>query len=167
MSEIVDTTQAAVLQAVVNALIESVPNLTAKTCFISLYPDPPAALPENIWCTVSVWDGDFPPEMQDGGGQFTCMEDAGVLVKVFSRMKTDRVGHDVNSLIDEARGLLTLKGHLLRALVGQNPQFERQNILTSFIKAKRASAPEQSSTFKGFNELSILFSTQFIWALTE
>lgn len=157
----VDTTQSKVVSAIVDLLITNVPNLTDKTCFLSLYPDPPAALSDNLWITVSIWSGTFPPEFQDGGGAHQVTEDAGVLVKVFSRMKTDRVGHDVNALIDEARGLLTIKGQVIRALAGQDPLFERNLILRDLIKIKSATAPEKSSEFDGFTEISILISTVF------
>ena len=89
------------------------------------------------------------------------------MVKVFSRIGLDRVGYDVYALMDEARGLLSLKASILRALVGGDPQFERNSIMMNQIMAKNSAAPNQSKLDPSYVELSIMFSADFMWDLTS
>lgn len=162
-----DTEQAAVLDALVARLIDQIPALSTKNCFLSILEDPPNYASDNVFLTVAPSAGIFPDEFQDGGGEHQCTEETGAVISIFSRFQANRPGHERALLSDFARGILRMKRLVLKALVGQNltSTDDANYVLRDFIKAKKSSFP----AYVGQEQLvkvAIEFSTVFDWNLT-
>ena len=165
-----DTQRSDVLDAVVNRLIDQVPQCTDKTCFVSILPNPPYYPPDDQFVTVSPTAGRFVEELLDGGGQNQCTEDTGVLVSLFSRYVATQAGHDRDALNDFTRGILNLKRSVLKALVDFDLQFGGNLILRSLMQPTDAGPPEPITEGSGQGgrmvQVTLRFKTEFDWNLT-
>ena len=162
-----DTEQADVLDAVVKKLIDNIPLLSDKNCFISILPKPPYKVSDSLFLTVSPTAGNFPEDLLIGGGQNQCTENSGVLVTIFSRYMAQRPDHDRDSLSDQTRGILKMKREVLRQLTALDLEWEGSKILRSEMIPTDAS-PAEPVQDPGENlvQLTIRFSTDFDWNLT-
>lgn len=166
----IDIDQITVLQAVADRLIASVattPALNDSTCFLSLQPLPPVMLPSNLFLTVAPIEGRFDSGLHDGGGIYQTMEEAGVVVTVFSRVHLDRGGRDGKQLSESARGLLTIKRLILKSLSGHDLLTSGgSTFLRNLMAPMRCDAPgkiQEEGNLIGY--LPIYFSTDFDWDL--
>jgi hypothetical protein len=142
MANRVDGEQGDLLDAVVKALIDNVPQLSSKNAFISIYPSPPYKVPDNVFVTVSPGASSFPEEFIVGGGQKQCAEDATVLVTIFSRFQCNQAGQERNALNEQTRGVLRMKRAILKALVAADLTVNAQPVLRNLVMPKQSGAPE-------------------------
>lgn len=162
----VETEQSDVLLAIVDRLVDQIPALSRKNCFISILPNPPYKVPDNVFVTVSPTGGTFPEDLLVGGGAHQCNESAGVLVTVFSRFMAQRTGHDAASLTDFTRGVLRMKRLILKALTAHDLQFERNSILSSLMLPTDSGPPEPiGDPAENLVQVSVKFGTDFDWNL--
>lgn len=163
-----DSEQAEVLAALVKLLIDKIPALSTKSCFLTVLPVPPHLPSDNLMVTVSPNGGTFPEEFTAGGGEFQCTEDTSAIITILSRFQANRPGHEQALLSDQARGMLRMKKLILKAVTGKN--------LTSTVDAnlvlRNLMAPRQSSTpeYVGDEQLAqigITVSLMYDWALTQ
>lgn len=159
----VDTTQAGILEAVREILLQSVDGLTEKNCFVTLYPDPQGGFTDDLFCTISPADSVFPEGLQVGGAQFTCMEETGIIVKISTRIRTDRAPQQIEALVSPQRGILWLKWQLLRALVGADPTVNGNQVVRQLLWARRCTAPRIEDQYVS---IELDFGVSFDWDLT-
>lgn len=161
--------QVTVLQAVVDRLIAAVattPALNDSTCFLSIEPDPPVMLPSNLFLTVAPNEGQFDPGLHDGGGIDQTTEEAGVVVSIFNRIHLDRGGRDGKLMSESARGLLTLKRLVLKALSGYDLSVSGNPLLRNLMAPLKCSAPRRiDEEGRLIGAISLYFSTDFDWDL--
>lgn len=159
------TDQATVLQAVVDRIRDQVPRLgAANTCFISMKPEPRTDVRQSIYCTVCPMSGDYDQEMFAGSGAQGVIEHSGVIVTVFSQMKLDRADADEQMLLHLDRGLLRLKGQILKALAGHSlVNGLNQQLLLQPMAPLNSGYPRDAGDSAG--EFSLSFSTDFRWDL--
>lgn len=132
---------------------------------------------DNISCTVSPREGQFPSDTIDGAGQYAVFENANIDVTVRSRIQTDQTERSTEAYLDSERGLLPLKKRVLKSLAGQqlyaNPTFGTQDdydisqgaLLTAVMAPVRAS--HQSGQLQDeFSEFTLTFACQFGWDLS-
>lgn len=164
---VVNTTQKAVLEAVVTRLKANVTELNGDAlCYVSDYPEPPENVQTELFAMVSPSDGQFDVDIQEGAGANDVREYAGVVVTVFSRVKLDRHGRTESLLVDSTRGMLPLKRKILRALAGQQLSSGGNDLLVNHCFAQRASAPRYDPRIN-LGVMSLYFSTDFAWDLSE
>ncbi len=163
---LVPTDQATVLQAVVDRIQAQVPDLDADNrCFISMKPEPRTDVRQSIYCTVCPMSGDYDQEMFAGAGADGVVEHSGVIVTVFSQMKLDRSDADASMLLHADRGLLKLKGLILKALAGHSlANSSNEMILLQPMAPINSGYPRDASENAG--EFSLSFSTDFRWDLS-
>lgn len=162
-----DSEQSAVLDALAKLLIDSIPVLSTKNCFISILEDPPQMPSDDVFVTVAPTAGDFPEEFQDGGGPNQCTEYTGAIISIFSRFQANRPGQERDALSDFARGILKMKRLVLKAVVGKNltSAADGNQVLRELIKAKKSSFPAYVNN-EQLVKVGIEVSTPFDWNLT-
>lgn len=167
MAARIDTTQIDVLNAILLRLRNQL-TLDDRTCFAVARPqDAPNIFPGgNYFLTVAFGDGTFNEEEQV---TVNCMEATDFTITAYTRIKTDSTGHDMFLLTDSARGLLSIKKLILKALVGQDLQDDDGFVfLRELIKAIHASSPDivnlpSSGTQAG--TIQLIFRCSFDWKL--
>lgn len=160
-----DTEQADILDSVVKQLLDTIPSLSSKTCFISILPDPPYKVPDNQFVTVAPTGGDFPEEFTDGGGQNQCTEMSGVIVTAFSRFQAYRQGQEREALSNWTRGILRMKRLILKSLVSQDLTWNTNFILRSLVRPKKSGPPDHVGD-EALVKIPISFALDFDWNLT-
>ena len=158
------TDQVTVLQAVVTRLQSQIAKLHGDNlCFLSMDPEPIGEQRQNLYATVAPMGGRFDDAISDGSGSVN--ELSGVVVTVWSGMRLDRADADALMMTDAARGLLTLKQQILKALSGYALLDHSGNkILVRPMRPINAGHPQRESEAKG--SFSLSFSTDFIWNLS-
>jgi hypothetical protein len=160
-----DGEQGDILEAITKALIDNIGGLSAKNCFISIYPNPPYKIPDNLFVTVSPAASNYPEEFTSGGGQNQCTEDSSVLVTIFSRFQCNRAGQEREALNDQNRGILQMKRSILKTLCSLDLTVNANFELRNQMQPKRCGAPE----YVGDEQLltvSMEFSVTWDWDLT-
>lgn len=162
----ISTTQTDVLSAVVTRLRAEVTELANEsTCFVSDYPYPPPNVANDLFATVSPVDGRFDEAQQIGAGNESVIEETGIVVTVFSRVKLDRVGKTEFLLQDATRGLLPLKRKILKALASHRlVNDDDEELLVNYMHAMQGSAPRFDPDLK-LGVMSLHFKTDFEWDL--
>lgn len=161
----VASTQAEVLEAIVERLISQIEQLADNTCFLSLTPEPPVNVSQNLFVTVAPLAGTFGEGEFEGGGENVTFERAGVVVTIFSAIKLDRVAHAAEILLDKNRGLLEWKRKILRTLAGHDPTVEGGDETLTELVTPLDSSP---ITYDGKHaRLMLTFSTDIDWDLTS
>lgn len=162
------TDQGAVLLAIRDRLIDQLaPDFNNSTCYLSMKPVPPVtpSSVHNIFCTIAPDNGTFNEGVFEGAGEDHVEEDGGVIISVFSRIKTDRVEHATEALTNATRGLLSVwKKRVLKAISGQNLQDADGNEIFDNLPMPRISnIPNLADDeLVGF---SLSFDTDFDWDL--
>lgn len=159
------TTQAVVLQAIVDRLIESIDDQNEATCYLSQWPERPPTMPADFVLTVSAGEGRYDAEAYTGGGQETVFEQSIVIVSIFARRELDEIGHDEQLLIHTTLGLMGKKREVLKALAQwdlRNPSGVR--LLIDQIKPLQAEAPGHVD--RSAADLAMSFGCDFHWDLT-
>ena len=158
------TTQIKVLEAVVKALRDAIPQLQGEnTCFLSMDPEPLHEERQNLFATVCPMAGRFDDEIHHGSDYAN--ELSGVLITVWSGMKLDRPGGDKMMMTESARGLLSLKRLILKALNGLELKDKEGNtIVCRPMRPLNAGHPQRRDEDKG--SFSLSFATDFIWDLS-
>ena len=163
----IDAGQIDVLNAVVSRLQE-VLDLTDRQCYpVAREQDVPSIpVGGDYWLTVAPGDGTFEPEEQVEGN---ITENAEITVTAYTRIKTDSTGHDRYLLMDNARGLLSIKKNILAALCGHDLATTGGDVfLRQWLHAKRASAPDLASAGRDgnvFGVIRVTFGVIFDWRL--
>lgn len=168
MADRFDVEEVAVLQSILARLQMSL-GLNDRQCYLVARPQDVPSLPigGDYFATVATGDGTFPDGEQCPPN---CMEETEVTVSIYTRIKTDSTGHDGYLLIDDARGLISIKKKVLKALVGQDlADADGAKFLRQFMHARRATAPELVAVGKSdipCGRLQITFGVSFDWDLT-
>lgn len=161
----VDTEQSDVLDSFVKRLLDCIPAFSDKTCFVSINPDPPYAVRDNTFLTVSPTGGVFPEEFTDGGGAEQCTEESGVIVTIFSRFQCNRPGDEREALSEFTRGVFRLKKQVLKAITSQDLTWGARRILRNLPRPKNSSPPDNADK-DGLTKISVSFSADFDWDLS-
>lgn len=173
LSPVKPTDQATVLEMVGAAMMMDVTVFNADNVIYMLDPEPPEYIVHDLICTISPTEGNFEQEPLGGGGEFVCIEQTGVLVAVWTRQMTDKVGEARHLLFgldnDKTRALLILKRKILKSLTGRmltDPQ-DGQPILTEHMLPLYSHVPRFGNWERQENmaDLAIGFSTPFLWDL--
>lgn len=165
MSSRVPTTQAAVLQAIVDRLKAAL-SFSDSQCFLSVHAEPNATVDQNLWITVSPEDGQFDQELLDGAGRSGVAEQTWAVLTIFSQVRLDRPEHDVSMLNDTSRGVLSLKHRVINALT----QFDPTNSDGDFILMEPmapTNSPRPLSDRKKLGDVQLWFSTKFLWDIPQ
>ena len=174
-----DVSQIDVLEAIVTRLQE-VLVLNDRQCYpVARAQDVPGMPPGgDYWLTVAPGGGSFEPGEQvpavpvsaSGPGlPGNVTEDTTATVSIYTRVKLDSTGHDRFLLLDEARGLLSIKRLVLGALVGHdllNP--DGNPFLRNLLYAESCTAPDLVTIGEGSlpcGRLAITFGITFDWAI--
>ena len=169
------TDQITVLKAAMRTLIAGVPSFNDGNTFWTLSPEPLPYNRENLCCGVSPLDGDFSPDLLEGGGRETCEERSGIIISIWSRQVSDQQGHGdhvlFGTLDDNSRSLLRLKQEILKALVSvmlTDPD-DGSPILTEYMFPIWTKAPRMENWDRNENtaDMQLGFSTSFLWDLTD
>lgn len=171
MAATTGTNHIEVLEAVVCKLIDDVECLTKKTCFItaSALNGPPPNVRENLFVTVSPGVGNFLSNLHTGGGSEVTVEDSSVEIELYSTIKLDRISYDSSMLINQSRGLLSLKKEVLKCLSGYIPTdgAGTNSLVSSAIEPLQASEASSGHASKvHVAQMSLSFATQFLWDLS-
>lgn len=95
--------------------------LNTSNCSLSISPDDGDVVTPtggNYFLNVGPGGGEFPADAQEGGGDSQCTENLTVLVAIYTKIRTDSVTEDTQTLTEATRGLLAIKRKVLKALVG-------------------------------------------------
>lgn len=159
------TTQIEVLEAVVARIRSQLEQFDEDNlCFLSVDPDPCYEVFQPQYITVAPAEGGLDDGIFDGSGSTN--ELSAVEVTVWSQVKLDREGADVEMLETDDRGLLVIKRQILRALSRHmllDP--EGNMILVRPMRLLHAAYPKHRNDDDRGN-ISMTFSTDFIWDLT-
>jgi hypothetical protein len=116
--------QADILNAVVDRLIEAIDDFSDANCFLCDQPIPRALPTGRIGCTVSMGGGQFPQEFFAGGGIDTLTESGSVIVTPIVVAKSDRPYRKTRKIVggkdDSIINMLSLKQQILAALLGED-----------------------------------------------
>lgn len=170
MANPIPTDHATVLQAVVDRLIDQLPDLgfSERTCFLA--PDREIIEPNRsgkICCTVTSMDSQFGDEALTGGAENVCIEHSGVVVTPHTAIKLDAVERLDAVLKDTTRGLLVMKKRILKALTGHRLQDPDGNELLVNLPHPLHASRTAYNSVTGLAWLSVTFSTDFEWALVD
>lgn len=160
----VDVTEVDVVTAIL-ARLRSQLKLNERQCWFCL--DPLAVeLPPggDYYLTVAPGDGSFPDGEQVAGN---ITEDWSVDVTIYSRMRLDSTDHDDKLILDNSRGLFSLKKKVLAALVGHDLATveDANTFLRQYLHALNAGRPNYDNS-KAVGWLTITFGVSFDWELT-
>jgi len=161
----INVDQIAVLEAVVARLISQISEFDANSCFISLDPIPIPIPTQPLFCTVGITESSFDQGIIEGGGQAACAEDSGVIVTVANRVMLDKVHTHKVALEESARGLLTFKKKILKALVSHDLLSGSDTFLRNLMMPLSGAAPGSNAKDR-INWISVVFSTDFDWDLS-
>lgn len=161
------TDQATVLEAVVARLRDQVQELRNESvCYVSDFPQPPQNVQHNFYASISPTDGQFDEGEQIGAGSETLIEQTGVVVTCYSRMKLDRTGKATHLLFHEDRGLLAIKKEILAALASHRLlDSDGNELLVAYMHASQSSAPRYDPEAK-MGVMALHFHTDFQWDLS-
>ena len=109
-------TQAGLLLAVRDRLIDAIPELNESNCLMCDY-ELPAQLLDSLICTVSAGDGQFDVSLFAGGGHATLAEEITVSVALFRMVAIDRTDSTEQALIAANGFVSDWKPRFLRALL--------------------------------------------------
>ncbi len=163
------TTQADVLLRVRDRLIARISGLTDTTCFLTLEPEPPMELKSNLFVTVCPMSGRFDDGALTGGGQEVAIEEAGVIVTIWSACKLDKAGEATAALTDTTRGVLVLKRKILQALTSHDLLDANGNkMLVDYMQPVTSDIP-RASVYGETQKIGVplAFSTNFAWDLSD
>lgn len=164
MNDPIPTTQEAVLQAIVDRLREQL-DLNPSTCFLSIDPEPCANISHNLFLTVSPDGGQFREGEFAGAGENLVIENTHAVITIFSQIRLDRVEHATSFLTDNARGVLTMKRKVLKALAGHIlVDTDGNALLVDYLEP--VSAPRPQSDRAKIGDVQLWFSTNFHWDLS-
>ena len=162
----IDTTQVAVLQALV-ALLRTTLTLNDRQCYEAPEPavpptDPPGG---DYVLTVAPADGRFDEAEQAGGGAAEVREEASVVVTICVHVDLDTADHLTRALYDAKRGLLSIKRLVLKTLAGQMLTSGTNPLLTDYMAALQSWKPRRDES-REWIMIGVAFSTDFNWDLS-
>lgn len=168
MTPSVATTQTEVLETIIGLLQAAIKEFNKpNVCFLTLQIEPQAEVRQNIFCTVCPNSGEFDQSVEGGAGDDGILEMTGVTVTAFSEINLDRKDEEISMLTHEDRGLLRLKQKILKCLAGKMLRNAAGDaILTATIAPVSSGFPAASDSGK-HGRVSVSFSTNFEWDLTE
>jgi hypothetical protein len=166
----VDIEQGDLLERIATLLRRGL-RLDKRSCFLTISPLSVAIPPGgDFFVSVSPGEGSFQTEDQH---EEQCTEFTTVTVTGYTRIRVDSTGHDDKLLLEAARGLLRLKGRILKVLVGKDPSVsdkptaaEEDQAVRQLLFAIRAHRPEYDEK-RQIGWLSIDFGVDFDWDLSD
>lgn len=172
------STQADILVAFRDRLLEFCPGCTDLTCFISDQPMP-AIIPGGGHCvTVSIGDGVFDQSLFTGGGASTLCEESQIVVTILTQITLDRIPQAERALLEDDRGLLVRwKFSILRALLLDDPNQGNDSkpwepalgdkpLCRDLIRPTVATSPQDVPGKPGWIGFQITFAVSFDWDLS-
>ena len=160
-----DTNQIDVLDAVVRRLIDQIDTLSDKNCFLAVLPDGTPYRPaDDVFVVVSPTGGRF--GLVDGGGIRQVNEQTGVLVTIFSRFMATRQERDRDALADQTRGLLVLKGRILRAMAALDLEVSGQPALRDLLVPTESTPPDPAHGDERLVQIGLKFEFSYDWDLS-
>lgn len=154
-----------IMLAVADRLVESIEEATRSSVMVSFYPEPPPGISKNLFILVSPMEGTFDSDAFEGGAEYVCIEQTGVVVTVYSSYK-GRSADDAAELTDPRRGLLEWKQRVIRALAGHDLSTGRDLPLTSLMEPLQSGRPEFAADGRHMS-LMVTFSLDIHWQLTD
>lgn len=165
------TTQAEILLAVVAKIQANVSAFESEpTCFVSATTFPEVSVQDNLFCTVMPGDGQFDQGIVDGSGSTGVCEIFPLIVTIWSHIEVDQIERYQQGLVDDERGLLTLKQQILQALAGRNVDGGTYNgapsiLLTEALMPTRSKVQMEQVTDEYYGGISVSFDAKFNWNL--
>lgn len=170
----IDVTAIDAVEAIVKLLKDTLA-LNDSNCYPVARPQDVPKLPAggDYWLTVAPGGGTFEPEEQVPATETlpgNVTEESEVTVTAYSRLKTDRTNSDHDLLLEDARGLLSIKRKVLGALVGQDvTDADGNTFLRQLLFAKTATAPDLANLAgveAAFGRIAITFGLVYDWDLS-
>ena len=164
----IDITQTVVVRRIV-ARLRDVLDLPDHRCYETLEPlvDPPIPKGGEYFLTVSPGDGRFDVPMQEAAGAAQLMELASVTVTAYAKIALDPGDRATEILHKVARGMLPIKGDILRALVGHDLVDEDGNtFLRAYLYAMQSWRPRYNADTK-IAMIAVAFGTDYDWDLSS
>ena len=165
-------TQEQVVNAIRARLIDKVPEFHENTCFVTDEPVPATGYPHaQIFATVSIGDGTFPPEFFAGGGDGQVTENGTVVITTFSQLRTDNTGEITQAGFGAEKGLISrFKPAILAALLKDDwePVADKNELLRNQlypVSCSRVGSAPISQGSQSYLNFSITFGTDFDWQL--
>lgn len=165
MATRVNTTQIAVLQAVV-ARLQAALTLSDLQCFLSVHAEPNATVDQNLWITVSPEMGHFDDDLFAGAGRNAVAENTWAVITIFSEPRLDRTGRDDVLLADPVVGVLSMKHRAINALTGFDPVNGDSNFIL-MEPMSPTNSPKPLSDRKKIGDVQLWFSTNFTWDIPQ
>lgn len=145
--------------------------LPEQRCYETLDADSPLVVPPSgeFFLTVSPGAGRF-IEGEQAIGNVT--EEWIVVVAAFVRIHLDQPGHDLEVLLREGRGMLSVKKSILAALVGHdllnddNDSFLRNLLFVASASAPRVLERNRESGPLSLYQMTMDVGVDFDWELT-
>lgn len=144
-------------------------DLNERNCYETFDPMSPA-IPKggDYFVTIAPGDGAFAQGEQDANN---LTEEWIVLVTAYSRVKLDSPDHDERMLHEPRRGLFELKRKILKALVGEDPEYKGNTFLRNLLYVTRAPRPQVlqipgGSSNSGLAVISLEFGIDWDWDIT-
>jgi len=173
----VNVTQSDVMQSVIRRLRQEL-SLNDRQCFFVLNDQngmpaiPVGVIGDGCYVTVAPGESSIDDGLAVGEPIEQVTEYATVHVTGLTRIHLDSTGHDEKLLLDETRGLLSIKHRILQAMCGQDLTLENGNtFLRELVRPVAIGSPqagtigENASLTVGF--VTILFSVPFDWDLDD
>lgn len=161
-------TQAEVLHAITQRLIDKIDQYNETSCFVLDQPVPEELPIGKECCTVSPGPGNFVPSLFGGAGIATLTEDATAVVTPLVRHVRGPAGRGTVKLLNEDDGLVTRKWEILQALLANDYDLniDGRYLLRDQLTPQSAAAPGETQIGKHkMLGLSITFHIPFDWAI--
>ncbi len=170
MGSVTPTTQIEVLKAIKKRLLDDFGELSERSVFICDFPVPDKAVEDHLYITLAPGDGSFSDEFPGGAENQCVIENAGVVVTVFSRTNLDPQEESEIALTDDETGLLKWKRRILKSLAGKTlTNSDGNEITVNYIFPRTANRPVIPKADDEENlpvSMSLDFDTDFEWDLT-
>lgn len=164
------TTHEAVLSAVVRKLQSEIAEFASEsTCFLCDSASPGVEVNEALFCTVAPADDTFDVRSPIGSADLGIVENAVIVVTVWSRVMLDRLDHASRTLTDSSRGLLAFKQRILRSLAGSqlyaDAPANTEPLLIELLHPTRSSHPISRKGDDDLRSFALTFTATFNWDL--
>ena len=167
------TTQDVILEAIVERLISTIPELNDQTCWVSDQPIPNTLPQGKFAVTVSMGAGRFPAEFFAGGGSSTVTEDGSVVITIILATTLDRPKRAWRRIVGGSSAnmpsLLSFKLAILKSLLAGTwePKADGQPILRDLIAPLSCDDPRDVQIGETIGSaMQMRFSTVFDWRLS-
>lgn len=163
MAEFTNTTQADVLKAIRDRLRDQL-ELDPSRCYLTRRPEDDPKIPPGgaYYLTVSPGGGSFDEEDQQGGGWHQLQEKNSVTIAFYAPIATDRKDQAEELLLEEERGLLTIKKAILRAL---RKDFYPTDSDGNRLGVVFAISSTPAEDIGHVSRMMVSFATDFFWDL--